>query len=321
MDFSKLTLKGLTRRFLHVRGSDAERFLNGMWTADVKGASRNLPSVSGGRALLLNVKGKIISDAVFVCQSAQDFLFSIDSRYYNDAVSALDRLLVADDVALEQSGASVELYDQVFEVPESPLLLGDVDQDRVPPLNKDAKDCIYNAHSELWGLRIPKGILGFKHEEWWVKKGCEIPFQKTLMSEQEWNALRIKKGVPEMGKDYSQESLPLEFPLFDSISFHKGCYIGQEVIARATYRGQMVKSWVRMTGADSLEENALVFAEAEPDKAVGKLTSCSANQGLGLLRIAVLDSKTALFQLKTGGIRVPIVQIEDLSVRLGDEGQ
>ena len=47
-----------------------------------------------------------------------------------------------------------------------------------------------------------------------------------------WEALRIKAGVPVYGREMGESYNPLEAGLIGAIDFEKGCYIGQEVIAR-----------------------------------------------------------------------------------------
>jgi folate-binding protein YgfZ len=54
-----------------------------------------------------------------------------------------------------------------------------------------------------------------------------------------WERLRVEAGVPRYGRDMDEKTIPLEAGLQRAISYDKGCYVGQEVIARATFRGHM----------------------------------------------------------------------------------
>ncbi len=68
-----------------------------------------------------------------------------------------------------------------------------------------------------------------------------------------WKALgllRVEAGVPRYGQDMVDTTIPLEANLTHAISYNKGCYIGQEVIARATFRGHMNSGgrWATCTG-------------------------------------------------------------------------
>ncbi|MCL9781531.1 tRNA-modifying protein YgfZ [Vibrio sp. S4M6] len=67
---------------------------------------------------------------------------------------------------------------------------------------------------------------------------CETTDAKKV-SEDLWRAFDIKEGLPIIGKDAQNEYIPQAFNLqaLDGISFEKGCYTGQEMVARAKYRG------------------------------------------------------------------------------------
>jgi folate-binding protein YgfZ len=54
-------------------------------------------------------------------------------------------------------------------------------------------------------------------------------------------ALRVEKGLPRFGRDYGPENFPQETGLEEAVSYTKGCYLGQEVVARIHYRGGVQK--------------------------------------------------------------------------------
>lgn len=83
--------------------------------------------------------------------------------------------------------------------------------------------------------------------------------------------LRVEAGVPLFGADMTETTIPLEANLEKAIHYNKGCYIGQEVIARATYRGQMNKKLMGLLlGEHELSRGAELF---KADKRVGRVTS------------------------------------------------
>lgn len=69
-----------------------------------------------------------------------------------------------------------------------------------------------------------------------------------------FEVLRVEAGVPKFGVDMTETTIPLEANLEKAIHYQKGCYIGQEVIARATYRGQMNKKLVGLLLGEALAE-------------------------------------------------------------------
>lgn len=84
-----------------------------------------------------------------------------------------------------------------------------------------------------------------------------------------YNSLRIRSGRP-AGLELSADYIPLEVGLWDEISFSKGCYTGQEIIARMESRGRLAKTLVKIALTSMVAAPAAVYAQ---EKAVGRLTS------------------------------------------------
>jgi aminomethyltransferase len=61
-----------------------------------------------------------------------------------------------------------------------------------------------------------------------------------------YNTIRIRAGVPAIGRELSQDYIPLEAGLWDEVSFTKGCYTGQEIIARMESRNRLAKIMVTL---------------------------------------------------------------------------
>jgi tRNA-modifying protein YgfZ len=89
----------------------------------------------------------------------------------------------------------------------------------------------------------------------------------------QWEALRIQQGRPMPGQELTSDFNPLESGLWHTISFVKGCYIGQETIARLdTYKGVKQQLW----GFDlpsSVDVGTAIFAIEDPETKIGTVTS------------------------------------------------
>jgi tRNA-modifying protein YgfZ len=87
---------------------------------------------------------------------------------------------------------------------------------------------------------------------------------------QAWEQLRIQQGRPMPGQELTEEINPLEAGLWQTISLSKGCYIGQETIARLhTYRGVKQQLWgIQLAAAAELGSEVMAG-----DEKIGKLTS------------------------------------------------
>ncbi|HEY9648144.1 MAG TPA: folate-binding protein [Chroococcidiopsis sp.] len=107
-----------------------------------------------------------------------------------------------------------------------------------------------------------------------------VPFGETL-----WEQLRIEQGRPAPDHELTEDVNPLEAGLWHTISLSKGCYIGQETIARLhTYRGVKQQLW-GIALAAPVAPDSLIVAN---DEKVGTLTSCIQTPdgvlGLGYIR-------------------------------------
>jgi tRNA-modifying protein YgfZ len=123
----------------------------------------------------------------------------------------------------------------------------------------------------------------------------------TPASEEAFEALRIEAGLPRFGRELTDAYIPLEANLWADVSFTKGCYIGQEIIARMESRGRMAKKLVTLRASEPLEPGADITAGG---KKVGTITSAAVGPhgpvALGYLKTAVLGEPESLPELKVG---------------------
>lgn len=85
-----------------------------------------------------------------------------------------------------------------------------------------------------------------------------------------YNALRIQAGRPAFGRELSTEFIPLEAGLWDEVSFKKGCYTGQEIIARMESRNRLAKTMVTFGLSGMVDSPAPLVLEGAQ---IGTLTS------------------------------------------------
>ncbi len=102
---------------------------------------------------------------------------------------------------------------------------------------------------------------------------------------------RIASGLPRFGRELTQDYIPLEANLWDDVSFNKGCYTGQEIIARMESRGKLAKQLQRLELNQLAEPGSAI--QTNDGKNAGILTSVAAGDagivGLGYLKTNSLD--------------------------------
>jgi folate-binding protein YgfZ len=105
-----------------------------------------------------------------------------------------------------------------------------------------------------------------------------------------FNTLRIRAGVPGTGRELSTDYIPLEIGLWDEVSFNKGCYTGQEIIARMESRNRLAKTIVQLRSEAPLEQGTTLFHNG---KQVGKVTSSVTSPSGEHFAIGVVKTATA----------------------------
>jgi folate-binding protein YgfZ len=124
----------------------------------------------------------------------------------------------------------------------------------------------------------------------------------------EVRALRVEVGLPEWGAEMDIETIPQEAVLDDlgAISFNKGCYTGQEVVARIHFRGHVNRQLRLLTSAVQLTVGARVIDAAGGD--VGEVRTSVVSATRGALAIAMVRREVPLgseVSVRSGSTETP----------------
>ncbi len=86
-----------------------------------------------------------------------------------------------------------------------------------------------------------------------------------------YDVLRVRAGLPSVGRELSDRFIPLELGLWDEVSFSKGCYTGQEIIARMESRHKLAKTMVSLKLDRAVDAPTEIY---DAEQTIGQLTSC-----------------------------------------------
>jgi folate-binding protein YgfZ len=237
------TAVALERDVVLVTGPDAATYLQGQLSQDVAG----LPIGGSAFSLLLQPQGKV--DAwLRVTRTADDeFALDVDAGWGDHVLARLQRFLL-------RTKAELALVDW----PVTAVLDGSV------PVPDGAHRTVSELPTDGYVLLnggVPAGV-------------DEVPLDV-------YEALRIAAGVPRMGRELDESTIPASAGIVDrSVSFTKGCYTGQELVARIDARGDRVPTKLRRVTGD-VPEGATLHVE---DREVGHVTSTAAGVALAYVR-------------------------------------
>ncbi len=272
------------RDALRITGEDRVSFFHGMNTQDIKG----LATWQSAYATLVTVKGAMVADARVLVR-ADDLVVDLESGTFEPVRDFLDRHLISEDAELHDGHGDVGVLGLVgpgalglvhkafsAEVQRAP----DKDGRRmgfVPPAvdwEGDKVALLVSQHSrDGVDLLVPRAKLGAL----WAHLTAQGARPAGLQS---LEPVRVEDGLPRFGTDLLETTIPLEAELTHAISYNKGCYVGQEVIARATYRGQMNKKLVGLRFGGNGDAAPGVELRVEGKK-VGFVTSVVRSPALG----------------------------------------
>jgi len=247
-NITELTARGV----LKVSGGEAKKFLQGIVTNDVNKAINGAAIHAG----MLTPQGKILFD-FFLLDLGTHYLLECARENIADFIKRLTFYKLRAAVEFEDLSDTHKVLAAWNGAPET------------------SGDAIIYADPrlEILGLRIiaPASLD--------MTAGCDAA------SEEDYHALRIALGVPEADMDFPLgDTFPHEadYDLLSGVDFHKGCYVGQEVVSRMQHRGTARKRIVPARGGAPLTHGAKITAG---DATIGMLGSVAGNMGLAMVRL------------------------------------
>ncbi|MBH0238517.1 CAF17-like 4Fe-4S cluster assembly/insertion protein YgfZ [Methylobrevis albus] len=238
------------RALVAVTGPDAGGFLDNLVTVDIDDVVRG----GAGFGALLTPQGKIIADFVVVAE-ADGFLLDLPAATRADMLKRL---------ALYKLRAKVTIAD----VSTSRHVEIAFDADGTPVAGDGVAD---PRHAGLGRRRYPAGDAP-------AGDGAALAA---------FEALRIRLGVPEGGRDFVYgDAFPHETAMdqLAGVDFAKGCYVGQEVVSRMQHRGTARKRPVRISAAAG-ELPAPGAPITAGGRGLGTLGSAAGGDGVAILRL------------------------------------
>jgi folate-binding protein YgfZ len=255
------------RGVLRLAGKGALDFLHRMSTQHLSA----LPPGASAYAAFLDARGHLVGEGLVVAR-ADDLLILTEPEEVPALLAHLRKYLLAAPVKVEDASASLGAMAVLGPagVEAARAAAGDATVAGTPRRGAPAVEILAPTArlGEIREVLLAGGAVGL-----------DVP---------DLEALRVEEGVARFGADMDGERLPMEAGLTrDAIHFQKGCYLGQEVVLRATVRGHVQRGLVQLELPAGAGPGAILTAG---DREVGWVTSAAETSrgrlGLGYLRRA-----------------------------------
>jgi len=298
------------RAILELSGADRVAFLHNFCTNDIK----RLSDGQGCEAFIANVKGRILGYVwIDVCELS--IWLDAGPVAADRLIAHLERYVINEDVAIADRTAEfgeLLVMGPTASTAVSALLPG---AEQLPEwANREVDRGSHRVRVSRRSVgRLPAFVVSARREflaDCWtaLRKGGGEPAGMAS-----WTALRVEAGLPVYGVDLTDDNLAQEAGRTrEAISFTKGCYLGQEPIARIDAMGHVNRELrsLRIAGDVSPPPGVRVFSDAAATAVVGTVTSSAFSFGsnsavaLALVRASATAPRSQVF-VETGSSIAP----------------
>ena len=266
-----------SRTLLEVGGADRATFLHNLCTNDVK----KLQPGQGCEAFITNVQGRILGHAM-IFRESDSIVMETASGQAEILLGHFDRYLIREDVVLNDRTAQ---WRQL-------LLVGPHARGLLQGLGVDSAWQMMEHRELTWAgttvrirrvplLAVDSFLVQFNGTDVEAVVQSLLEHGAQEFAEAVFEICRIESGFPLYGQDITSTNLPQEVGRDEqAISFTKGCYLGQETVARIDAMGHVNRHFVGLQFAE--DADPVIGTELQhQDKVVGRVTSVCASPQLG----------------------------------------
>ncbi len=288
---------------LRLTGGDAADYLHRISTNSVK----DLEPLHFKETLFTNEKGRLIDETVLL--DLENYKLLIGSDAEKEALWYwIEKYIIMEDIKTQDAGSDYNLFEISGSQKDSYMTLLCGNECERAKENNILTGSIEDFEFYMMKLNDPIGL-----EKYWILirnfntekflkylSSHESAFDVKMVGTKAYEIFRVEKGIPKAPNEINDSFNPYEVNLIDKVSFTKGCYIGQEVIARLDTYEKVQK---HLTGViiETDEEISLpVKLFSEDGTEAGKITSSVLSKvlkkqlGLAVIRKQFLDEGTKL---------------------------
>jgi folate-binding protein YgfZ len=279
---AKLTHLGVIR----VTGDDAAKFVHGQLTQDFA----LLGTDQARLAAFCSAKGRMQASFIGFKQNNGDLLLICNHDVLSATLKRLSMFVMRAKAKLSDASAEFSLFG---------VASGSSGPDEMPEnAGTSAWKVRHEGNSTVVSLYPAQGVA----RELWVVPGGDAAPAGEPLSGAMWDWSEVASGVATVSQAVAEAFVPqmLNYESVGGVSFKKGCYPGQEVVARSQFRGTLKRRAYRVHTHVSLQPGQEIFAAAADSQPVGLVVQAAPAPQGGFDAIAVLQVEAA----NTGALRL-----------------
>lgn len=298
---------------ISAEGEEAQDFLQNQFSNDVRLVDANLSQLSS----YCSPKGRILADFR---------LFLHDSSYYlrlpgsilEPTLKRLRMFILRSKVTLEDVSNNLSRFG--FSGADAPGRLADI----LTTLPTQPNQVTHSDGITI--IRLPGPMPRFEfHGQTEVVMGLwrRLARQAQPVGADRWDWLNIQSGIPEISTETIEAFVPqmINLTALDGVSFKKGCYPGQEVVARMHYLGKLKRRMYRAhVETESLPEPGdSLFSSDSSEQGIGKVVKTALAPGGGVDLLAVIQITSSADDVHLASNTGPVLELGELPYTVTNE--
>jgi folate-binding protein YgfZ len=258
---------------ISARGADAATFLHGQLTQDIE----QLPTTEARLAGYCSAKGRLLASFVVWRAADDDILLACSADLLAPTLKRLSMFVLRAKCKLSDASADLALYG----VAGAP----------VDALHPSAQPWSVSARGEGTVIRLPDAEATAR--ALLVVGPAAPPPALPALSLSDWNWLEVRSGIARIVAPTVERFVPqmVNLEAVGGVNFKKGCYPGQEVVARSQYRGTLKRRAMLFDGDADLQPGQEVFHSGDPGQPSGLVANAA--RGPAGLSSALIEVKLA----------------------------
>ncbi|WP_374590079.1 folate-binding protein YgfZ [Aquabacterium sp.] len=315
MNTSAIQLDGAVRLqhwgVIRAQGDDAATFLHGQLSQDIK----TLAAHQARLGALCTAKGRMLASFVAICPQPNQYWLACSADLLPATLKRLSMFVLRAKVKLDDASSDVALIGLTG--PSAQARLGDLDL------------AVWSSVAQADGVltRLPDGSANGAHVRRYLWAGPAAQADTLLAGNpalplDSWKWLDVTSGVASIVAGTVEQFVPqmVNFELVGGVNFKKGCYPGQEIVARSQYLGKLKRRAVLTQTDAAAQPGQEIFSAEDSGQPCGMVVNIAPHPTRGFS--ALVETKLAALEgagLHLGSPDGPVMHVVDLPYSLPDE--